>query len=257
MKITTKEKNDLYNVVNDDGTPIPSLFGKFHTDMKRYKEEIIRLDMIKNINGVVRIVSTQNNIIYLEKIDGDDLYNILDKIGNFSEKSACNITKQLLKIVQDLHDIDVIHGDIKPENIMYNKKTEKITLVDFEWGRYSRNYAAPELIMKKRRTKAIDIWGIGVTIYTLLMGHNPYNNCRHIVSGFPPFELNYSLSSQCKKFITDTLTFDIRFRPSIDQCLLYDWVHDTEKSNSLIFQFEIIDEDNQCYSICPKCCTIS
>lgn len=257
MKITTKEKNKLYNVVDNDGTPIPHLLGKLHTDINRFKSEIIRLDAIKNIDGVVKMVSIKNNVIYLEKIDGDDLYNVLEKKGKFDEESARNITKQLLKIVRDLHNIGIIHGDIKPENIMYNEETGKITLVDFEWGHYTGNYAAPELIMKKRKTKSIDIWGIGVTIYTILMGYNPYNNYIHIMSGIPPFELSNSLSSQCKKFITDALTINRYYRPSIEQCLLYNWVQDNEKINDLICHFEILDNEYENRNKCPKYCTIS
>ena len=179
------------------------------------KKEVDRLEIIKDIPGVVRIISFKRNLIFLEKIDGDDLSDILDKRKKLFEYEVRHITKCLLKIVHSLHTIGIIHGDIKPENIMYNEMTKKVTLIDFEYSRHTNNYASPEVLERNYKTSASDIWSIGVTIYTLLMGYNPYNSKSDLLSGVSMHPMDPYISGQARDFIIECLNIDYFTRLSI------------------------------------------
>lgn len=63
----------------------------------------------------------------------------------FPEDVSQHISRSLL-IVEQLYSIGIVHGDIKPENIMYDSITKKVTLIDFEKGRHTALYAAQEVI---------------------------------------------------------------------------------------------------------------
>ena len=77
-----------------------------------------------------------------------------------------------------IHSQEIIHGDLKPENIMLNSKTGQIKIIDFgssfsvgnqinNFYMQSRYYRAPELCYRIEASTAIDIWSIGCVIYEL------------------------------------------------------------------------------------------
>ena len=162
--------------------PILNIVGKKHVYPNRMKAEVNRLYKIRHLDGVVKIHSYDGNVIFLDEIDGEDLYTILEKRKRFSEYETRYITICLLRIVRNLHAIKIIHGDIKPENIMYNEKTKDVILVDFEYHRHTAKYAAPETIQFKKYGYKSDVWGIGATIYTMLMGHTIHTTITTICS---------------------------------------------------------------------------
>ena len=258
-----KQENNLYNIYKDNGSIIPNLIGKKHTDPNRMKAEVKRLYLIKNIDGVVKIHSYYHNMIFLEKIEGEDLYNVLERRKTLPEEEVRHITTCLLKIIKNLHDINVIHGDIKPENIMYNENTRDVTLIDFEYRQHTASYAAPETIKYKKYDNKTDVWGIGVTIYTLLMGHIPFNNSYHLFSGIPYHSMSLYISSNARSFIKSTLMIEYSFRITIEECLEHRWIYvpvcPIETNSPISYApFETIEykNDSKCDWFKTKCCVI-
>ena len=227
-----KQKNRIYTLIDKNGLLLPFIIAKKHNNYYEMKKEVDRLEIIKDIPGVVRIISFKRNLIFLEKIDGDDLSDILDKRKKLFEYEVRHITKCLLKIVHSLHTIGIIHGDIKPENIMYNEITKKVTLIDFEYSRHTNNYASPEVLERNYKTSASDIWSIGVTIYTLLMGYNPYNNKSDLLSGVSMHPMDPHISGQARDFIIECLNIDYFTRLSIIECMNHPYVYKQYKSKT-------------------------
>lgn len=92
---------------------------------------------------------------------------------------SINMGKQMLEGVSYIHSFDIIHCDLKPENIMLDTRNKKIKIIDFGSAMYdldtkknfyiqSRYYRAPEIIYELEYTTKIDIWSIGCIIYEIL-----------------------------------------------------------------------------------------
>jgi len=101
---------------------------------------------------------------------------------------VATIIRELLKTVAYIHSVGACHRDIKPDNILYNPKKEKIKLIDFELAKikkYSNSklemmtrfgfpaFRAPEMFNSLYDEK-VDIWSIGVIGYRILTGRMPF-----------------------------------------------------------------------------------
>ena len=150
---------------------------------------------INNIFSEAMITHTFNSN-YLNKsiesnLDNDNLYMIM----NTAECSFSNLKKAKQKLMEywlieisksiiDLHKIKIIHGDIKPDNILINKK--EIKLADFEMSAFILNgnvqkfnnkmytctYRAPEVFFQDEWGFSADIWALGCTYIKILYGKN-------------------------------------------------------------------------------------
>ena len=100
----------------------------------------------------------------------------------FEESEASEIMRQLLVAILYLHTKEIMHRDIKAENIMLSPK-HKLTLVDFGLSEFTnsgnqdfvgtRYYVAPEMI-RGPYTKQVDLWSAGVVAYLLLTKKVPF-----------------------------------------------------------------------------------
>ena len=124
-------------------------------------------------------------------IEGQNLLRILKKQGPFNERQILIILRDLLPVLQYLHERNVLHRDIKPDNIMrptHSKpgETSKLVLIDFGGAKevtgtllagagtaiYTPGYGAMEQMMG-RPTRASDLYSLGATCVRLLTGCLP------------------------------------------------------------------------------------
>lgn len=103
----------------------------------------------------------------------------------FHEKEASKYIFEILKAVNYLHQLNppVIHRDIKPENILFING--KVKLSDFGWSSIknsvrhtfcgTRDYLAPEMILKSGHDEKLDVWTIGILTFELLTGKAPFS----------------------------------------------------------------------------------
>lgn len=163
--------------------------------LKEYKyiQSKIELDLLLNLKHP-HIPSVYDYIkengkeyLVMEYIDGLDLRRILHD-GALDEDRVLKYAVQLCDTVEYLHSQNpqIMHGDIKPANIIINKKDE-VVLIDFNISLpvkigmgvpigYSNGYVAPEVMRaifdKKAKYNPIlaDIYGIGVTLFEMVTG---------------------------------------------------------------------------------------
>lgn len=76
--------------------------------------------------------------VEMEYIEGLTLTDILSQ-GTLSEKQVCRVMKELCRIVDILHENDIVHRDIKPDNIMITKEN-RVVLLDFDSARRFKLY---------------------------------------------------------------------------------------------------------------------
>ena len=171
------------------------LYGKFHF-MKRLKPEL-RTDpryvsaMQKEFETgyrlehphLVRYVSKGDDYLLTEYVDGENLRTFTDSHPDYfkSRKNADRFMRQLLDVVGYLHQHQVVHLDLKPDNILITRIGYDVKLTDLGYcytdtytdtmGRTDK-YAAPEQLNGLSKVDArTDIYAIGKILYTLPCAH--------------------------------------------------------------------------------------
>lgn len=124
--------------------------------------------------------------IWMEFVQGTDLSNVALERGRMDAEEVARIGVQLCEALHAVHAANVIHKDVKPQNVM--RLTDgRILLMDFGAGSRRRiregelehvvtgtpRYMAPEIFLREKATPQSDIYSLGVTLYTLVTGEFP------------------------------------------------------------------------------------
>jgi len=163
-----------------------------------------------------------------------------------TEQEAQRLMRQLGSAVQYMHSCNIVHGDIKPENIVYahNGSNAIVKMVDFGFAqllnspnesfhttRFTLPYAAPEVITQETYNKSCDMWSLGATLYFMLSGSHPFGNkvsdiMRRIGIGQIDFSDNvwYDVSPMAKNVILSLLNLDPKKRLTADDLMNHPWL---------------------------------
>lgn len=128
--------------------------------------------------------------IYFEYIENQSLKDLLKKHKRISEKKTSKYIKQILQALDYLHSKELIHRDIKSENILLNNNNE-IKLSDFGSVTNSERenlsvvgtagFIAPEVLDGKNgHGRSADIWSLGCTVFELLTGNSPFYKSKNL-----------------------------------------------------------------------------
>ncbi len=133
--------------------------------------------------------------IEMEYVEGDNLSSLLEK-GALTTESAHTITGELLDAVEYLHRHQIVHGDLKPSNIMITGDGSHVKLIDFgladtdSWAILKMKggtpiYAAPELRHRQEGAggQVSDIYSLGIILGKL--GTVPHRILRHCCAPRP------------------------------------------------------------------------
>ena len=228
------------------------------------------IDILRSLDhpNIVKYFETYEDEYYLhivmEYIAGDNLFRVLtdQKRFKFTERAISKIMTCLLKAVLFLHHNGIIHRDIKPENIVFIEQNNfnALKLIDFGLSiqqnarKDNRRvgtpyYMAPEMI-KGNFVYASDVWSMGVILYILATGKQPFRGhskeevFNKIKMGkYDHRTLHYAkCSTQIKDLIRKMLVSEPSKRISIDCCLEHIWFKQFEinKEISLVVDEEII-----------------
>lgn len=160
---------------------------KFVADFKREAQAIARL----NHPNIVQIYSFGQEkgqpYIVMEFVGGGRLDKMIEGGKSISQLLAMQIGRDISEGLAAAEEAGLLHGDIKPENILFDDRM-KAKLVDFGlaglvkrqdteglWG--TPYYVSPEKVLRKKVDIRADIYGLGATLY-------------HALAGRPPFEGN-------------------------------------------------------------------
>ena len=185
---------------------------------------------------------TENVYRLLEICQNQTLNDLLKRRKRLTEIEVQCYIVQLIKALKYLHSHRVIHRDLKLGNLFLTDKMElKVgdfglaTKLDFEGERKrtvcgTPNYIAPEILDGKTgHSYEVDIWSLGVIIYTLIIGKPPFET-RDVKTTYKRIKMNaYSfpetaiISEAAKNLISQILVTDPAKRPSLDQILIHDF----------------------------------
>ena len=245
-------------------------FNQYH--IKSLKNEIEILRSLDHPN-IVKYFETYEDEKYLhivmEYIPGDNLFKVLtEKLSHkLTERQISQIMTCLLKAVLFLHHNGIIHRDLKPENIVFSdtRNYKSLKLIDFglsiqqnakkEKRRVGTPYyMAPEMIFGNF-VKASDIWSIGVIMYIMVTGKQPFwgKNKDEVLNKvkngrYDMKSLYYSkCSNSVKDLIKKMLVTEPEKRMTVEACLEHSWFKqfENDKYINLAFSEEIVDSLRQ------------
>eukprot|EP01064_Diplonema_japonicum_P024051 TRINITY_DN34525_c0_g1_i1.p1 TRINITY_DN34525_c0_g1~~TRINITY_DN34525_c0_g1_i1.p1 ORF type:complete len:514 (+),score=128.65 TRINITY_DN34525_c0_g1_i1:37-1578(+) len=174
--------------------------------MKQVKGEAGILKELDHPNIVkLKEVIEDDEVICLvmEIINGGELFKRITQLQHYSEKTACELMRNFLKVLAYMHSTGVVHRDLKPDNLLLKESTEDIVsknkevttikLADFGFATQFKGanpmlqacgtpyYIAPELLQAgvfKTKPHYVpppcDMWSTGVICYVLLCGYPPF-----------------------------------------------------------------------------------
>ena len=150
----------------------------------------------KHVPKLHEVVQVGEDMLYvvMDQVRGCELFELLEG-GSLSEPSARRLIAQLISALSSLHRHNVVHRDVKPENLMVSDIGDpskcRLVVIDFGYAALetaegltelagSPEYAAPEVLawlddVGQPYTKACDMWSVGVTAYVLLVGELPHD----------------------------------------------------------------------------------
>ncbi|KAK4884141.1 hypothetical protein RN001_000412 [Aquatica leii] len=256
-------------------------------DITQIKEDYI----LKNLHREAKIMSQlrhpsivslfqtmQNgNIYYLvsELVGGGDLCTFIksQKYGKLDERNTKVYARQLISATAHMHNIGIVHRDLKMENVMVNSIRTQIKIVDFGLSNtYSCNsplrthcgspeYAAPELFIPgKSYGPEVDVWSLGVILFGMVAGQLPFIALHEdnvtsqerrkkllvqINKGYSNVQRKMLalVSPEFRSLVARMLVADAIKRITITELLLHSWATDKGRKTIVVNPMTQLDDD--------------
>uniref|UniRef100_A0A6Q2X8X5 protein kinase C n=1 Tax=Esox lucius TaxID=8010 RepID=A0A6Q2X8X5_ESOLU len=185
--------------------------------------------------------------VVMEKLHGDMLEMILSsEKGKLPERITKFLVTQILVALRHLHFKNIVHCDLKPENVLLASAESfpQVKLCDFGFARiigeksFRRSvvgtpaYLAPEVLRSKGYNRSLDMWSVGVIVYVSLSGTFPFNEDEDINDQIQNAAFMYppqpwkEISAEATDLINNLLQVKMRKRYSVDKSLSHPWLQD-------------------------------
>ncbi|XP_048847552.1 serine/threonine kinase 17a like [Brienomyrus brachyistius] len=247
---------------------------------KRRKGQDCRMDIINEIAVLESaaanpfVVSlhevfetTSEIVLLLECAAGGEIFSqcVGESDDAFTEKDVIRLARQILTGVAGLHLGNVVHLDLKPQNILLTSSCPlgDIRIVDFGLSRHvdsadvreilgTPEYVAPEILNYEPISTATDMWSIGVLTYVMLTGVSPFLgdekqetflNISQVNVEYPA-DIFQGISSLAVDFIKSLLIKDPRQRATAEDCLKHPWL-DGHSGPLLHLRTDLLSENSQ------------
>jgi len=164
-------------------------------EYENLKKEILFLRWIDHVN-IIRFFGSgkdsENFYLFTERMKTDMLREILNSPNRrFTERRTRFLVKQICLAVAYLHDQEIVHCDLKPENVLLDSTLEEnplpvVKLCDLGFARVITKvklrrslkgtfpYMPPEVLSGSAHNRSIDVWSTGIIIYVSLTGNFPF-----------------------------------------------------------------------------------
>ena len=187
---------------------------------------------------------SENVYILLELCQNQTLTELIRRRKRLTEMEVQCYTIQIISALKYLHSHKVIHRDIKLGNLFLNEKLEVkmgdfglATKLEYDGERKrticgTPNYIAPEILEgKSGHSYEVDVWSLGVLVFTLLVGKPPFETSdvkstyRKIRMNTYAFPEHVSVSDEAKNFVRGILVTEPSLRPGVDELLSHSFLN--------------------------------
>ncbi|KAG1672466.1 Twitchin [Nymphon striatum] len=185
-------------------------------------------------------------ILIYEFMSGGELFErITSEDYRMSEAEVIDYMRQICEGVKHMHEKNIIHLDIKPENVMcQSSKGNNVKLIDFglatkldpnevvKISTGTAEFAAPEIVEREPVGFYTDMWAVGVLAYVLLSGLSPFagesdiETLRNVKACDWDFDEDAfaNVSVEGKDFIKNLLTKNKEKRLTAHECIEHNWL---------------------------------
>ena len=156
-----------------------------HENIQLQRKILLELDHVFVVKLVRTFKDERRLYLLMEFVNGIDFYDLLRKVGLFSNSDAMFYTAALLCMLECLHERGIIYRDLKPESILLDDEGYP-RLIDFSTAKYlhGRNYTvigtphyvAPEVITGRGYGFSADLYSLGVMLYEMICGEVPFGD---------------------------------------------------------------------------------
>nr|XP_015217463.1 PREDICTED: myosin light chain kinase, smooth muscle-like isoform X2 [Lepisosteus oculatus] len=200
----------------------------------------------KLVRCLAAFESRSEIVMVMEYIAGGELFeHIVDDNFEHTEPTSVRYMKQILEGIQYMHRQNIVHLDLKPENIVcVNITGTLVKIIDFGLAdkldpktplkvmHGTPEFVAPEVISFEPVALATDMWSIGVICYILLSGESPFQGNTDaetlalVTAAAWEFDEESfdEITDLAKDFISRLLKKDMRRRMSCEQALAHPWM---------------------------------
>ncbi|XP_043232336.1 MAP/microtubule affinity-regulating kinase 3-like isoform X11 [Amphibalanus amphitrite] len=196
-----------------------------------------------NIVKLYQVIETKKTLyLVMEYASGGEVFDYLVFHGRMKEKEARLKFRQIVSAVQYCHSKRIIHRDLKAENLLLDSQMN-IKIADFGFSNEftvgskldtfcgSPPYAAPELFQgKKYDGPEVDVWSLGVILYTLVSGSLPFDGSNlkdlreRVLRG--KYRIPFYMSTDCENLLRKFLVLNPTKRASLEQAIMRDkWMN--------------------------------
>lgn len=201
------------------------------------------------------IDNSREKIIFITEIaTSGSLREFVNKVKNIKLRIIKKWTKQILYGIKFLHDNDIIHRDIKCDNIFINGSTGNIIIGDFGLAKNMENnitktilgtpeFMAPE-IYNECYDKRIDIYSFGMALLEITSGKTPYSECdtipkiwKKVINGIKPKIISRIKHKKLKDIIEKCICNNSN-RITIDELLQNEFLNSTEDDDIESFLYD-------------------
>uniref|UniRef100_A0A8C1P1Q9 non-specific serine/threonine protein kinase n=1 Tax=Cyprinus carpio TaxID=7962 RepID=A0A8C1P1Q9_CYPCA len=188
------------------------------------------------------VIDTEKTLyLIMEYASGGEVFDYLVAHGRMKEKEARAKFRQIVSAVQYCHQKCIVHRDLKAENLLLDADMN-IKIADFGFSNEftmgnkldtfcgSPPYAAPELFQgKKYDGPEVDVWSLGVILYTLVSGSLPFDGQNlkelreRVLRG--KYRIPFYMSTDCENLLKKFLILNPTKRGSLEQIMKDRWMN--------------------------------